>query len=642
MYKALFNQVKKIIPKISETELIALRSGGVYIDRDIFSGKVNRNKLIQSQPIKVLTSHENQVLNKVDKLLKDIGEKNCYPRSDIRNTLNKIGNSGLFSMIIDEKFGGNKLRYSVQTKILTKISSYNPSLGVIVMVPNSLGPAELLQHYGTEEQQNKYLPGLASGELIPCFGLTGPNNGSDATGLIDEGIVKSINGKVIIEISLNKRYITLAPVSNLIGIAFKLKDPSNLLSVGKEGITLALVESGHEGLLQNTYHNPNNSGFPNGTLKGTIHVDPSQIIGGEKCAGHGWQMLMDCLAVGRGISLPASSNGSCKLITFGIYHYINNRKQFKMKIGEMEGIKEKFVEMFFHTFVINSAVTFTSHILDQKLVPSVLTAIMKQQTTERARKVLNLGMDIYGGSGICIGKNNFFTKFYNSSPIGITVEGSNTLTRSLIIFGQGLNKSHPHIYDIFMSIQSNDLSAFKNKFNLMLSGVIINYFKSLNNSGDRLDTLTMKYSTLVNFVALMGGKIKGNQIISGHMADILSNIYLANCLEWYGIHFLNNSKIIDIFKDRLCHEAELKLNLIIDNYPIKELKLFLYPIKSRIKPENFEEINKIYNMLKNEVKLQDILKEDLFIENTIIEKLEKQDENLYDEVVSVDEYPLTK
>jgi acyl-CoA dehydrogenase len=218
-------------------------------------------------------------------------------------------------MIIDKKYQGNRISINAQSKVLSMISSYNPSLGVVTMVPNSLGPAELLQHYGTEEQKEYFLPRLANGEFIPCFGLTGPNNGSDAVGKIDEGIVELVDGKIKIKITLNKRYITLAPISNLIGIAFNLKDPNNLLPTKKEGITVVLIENTENGLIQNTYHNPNNAGFPNGTLKGTIFIDPKQVIGGEKNIGEGWKMLMECLAVGRGVSLPASANGSSKYIT---------------------------------------------------------------------------------------------------------------------------------------------------------------------------------------------------------------------------------------------------------------------------------------------------------------------------------------
>jgi acyl-CoA dehydrogenase len=241
--------------------------------------------------------------------------------------MNYLGKNGFLSMIIDKKFKGNRMPISTQSKVLSKIASYNPSLGVVTMVPNSLGPAELLQHYGTEEQKQHYLPKLSDGSFIPCFGLTGPDNGSDAVGKIDEGIVELVDGKVMIKLTLNKRYITLAPISNLIGIAFNLNDPNGLLPSKRSGITVALVEGVQAGLVKNTYHNPNNAGFPNGTIKGTIFIDPSKVIGGEDNIGEGWKMLMECLAVGRGVSLPASASGSSKYITLSIMNYITPTKE---------------------------------------------------------------------------------------------------------------------------------------------------------------------------------------------------------------------------------------------------------------------------------------------------------------------------
>lgn len=654
MYSRVFSRVKSIIPKISETELIALRSGGVSIDRDIFSGKIDHDKLKKTKLIQ--NEREKDMLDITKNILRKHGEKKVYPSTTIKDVMNDLGYSGFLGMIIDKKYNGNRLNISTQTKILTMMSSYNPSLAVVTMVPNSLGPGELLQHYGTEKQKNEYLPKLATGKLIPCFGLTGPNNGSDATGNIDKGIVKQINGIRYIEIELNKRYITLAPIADLIGIAFNLQDPDNLLKDGKTGITLALVERNHHGLKQETYHNPNNAGFPNGTLKGKIQIQLDQIIGGEKMAGNGWLMLMECLAVGRGVSLPASANGTSKVTTYGMLNYIQNREQFKIPIGNMQGVREKFLEMFYNTWIIQSSVNFTSHILDSGSVPSVLTAIMKQQTTERARKVLLNGMDIYAGSAICEGPNNFFTKFYNSSPIGITVEGSNVLTRNLIIFGQGLNKSHPHIYNVFDSIQTNDVNKFKSEFIKMVNFSLNTYIKSLFSTNDRLDDLVVRFANLANFVALLGGKIKSEQMISGNMADILSNIYLAQSVEWY---YNNAEKKIPIeiknyVQNKLYDEAEVKLNLVINNYPDKFIRSLLKPTQSKIKYDNFKNENKIFDMIVKNKDVEELLKENIFFENTVIEDLEKltmlknssndkdkvKYNELYQKVISVGEFKI--
>jgi len=660
MYKQLFNRVKKIIPKISDTEIIALKSGGVSIDREIFKGKINYKNFYDSSSIKKFTLLEKEMISSTNELLQLFGQEKLYPNEKIYSNLQYLGNKGYFSMIIDKKYDGKRISVNTQSKILSKISSYNPSLGVVTMVPNSLGPGELIQHYGTEEQKNYYLPLLSNGKFIPCFGLTGPNNGSDAVGKIDQGIVEMVDGKIKIKITLNKRYITLAPVSNLMGVAFQLTDPNNLLECKKTGITLALIEKEYYPNLCNTYHNPNNSGFPNGTIKGTVYIDPEQVIGGVNKIGEGWKMLMECLAVGRGVSLPATANGSSKYTTYAIMNYINLREQFNMKIGNMEAVREKFIDMYLNTWIIHCSVQFTNHILDSGSTPSVITAIMKQQTTERARTVLNHGMDIYAGSAICVGDNNFFTQFYNASPVGITVEGSNTLTRGLIIFGQGLNKSHPYIFPIFESIQNDDIHKFRSNFNSMFYEIMTNYLslfcppKFINNSSQiekRLDYTTLKFSLLSNFIALLGGKIKSKQMLSGNMSDILSNIYLSYSILWYHHHFLKNDH--KILKDQsieyLLNELDIKLNLIIDNYPIKSIQWLLYPLRNKINSPILENKNHLYKYILNNEELNNIIKDDIYYKNTIIEKMEtikkmtpntKEYDDLYDNIISVGEYKI--
>ena len=659
MYKKIFSMVKKIIPKISETEIIALKSGGTSIDQYIFQGKMNYQTLFSPIKKPILSKKTQDDLHSIFKIT---GEGNIYPNKNIHNVMKELGNRGFLSMIIDHKYGGNRLPIELQSQLLSKMSSYNPSLAVAAMVPNSLGPAELLQHYGTEAQKQYFLPKLSSGDFIPCFGLTGPNNGSDAVGDIDEGIVEKVDDKLKIKITLNKRYITLAPISNLIGIAFKLKDPNNLLVNEKEkvkqGITLALVENSQEGLLLDTYHNPNNAGFPNGTIKGTIYIDPAQVIGGKDKIGEGWKMLMECLAVGRGVSLPATANGSSKFITQSMKYYINTRTQFNMPIGNMEAVREKFVDMYINTWIIHTSVKLTNHILDSGKTPSVITAIMKQQTTERARTILNHGMDIYSGSGICTGENNFFTKFYNASPVGITVEGSNTLTRGLIIFGQGLNKSHPYIFPIFETIQENNLHDFKKNVNGLLKNIIGNYVRLINpmpylanndKTQIRLEIATIKFSILANFIALLGGKIKQKQMISGNMADILSNIYLGYSLMWYHHHFNGHRILKDECMDYLMQDTEHKMNLIIANYPTVYLKPLLYPLKTSIKYKNLEDKNRLYNYIINSEHLNETLNNDIYYKDTVLEKLMKLSKMnkaseeyklLYQDIIKVGEYKL--
>jgi acyl-CoA dehydrogenase len=655
MYHQIFKECKKIIPRISETELIALRSGGTHIDGDIFKGKVMENRMIKKN-IPSVTKDQIDWNQKIKSLLDMVGQESIYPNDNIKNIMKKVGNEKFLGMIIDKKYGGSHLSITEQSTILSKVSSYNPSLGVAIMVPNSLGPGELLQKYGTKEQKNKYLPKLASGELIPCFGLTGPNNGSDATGSIDCGIIKrGPDDGLYVDVTIHKRYITLAPISNLIGIAIDVKDPNNLLN-GKEGISLFLLEKGFEGLEQKTHHIPNGAGFPNGTLRGHLKIPVSSSIGGHTTIGHGWKMLMECLAVGRGVSLPATANASSKLITYAIMNYIQHRQQFKIPIGKMEGVQEKFMTMFYHTWIIQSSVAYTNYILDEGSVPSVLTAIMKQQTTERAREVMNLGMDLYGGSAICIGPNNFFTELYKSSPVGITVEGSNTLTRSLIIFGQGLNKSHPHIYDIFKTLENDNLKQFQKEFNKMLKHCSINYGFSIlpylkySSENSRLERLTRRFANLTNFVALLGGGIKSQQMISGQMSDILSSIYLGYSVLWF--HKNHTSSDLNEIKDycinRLCDEAELKINSVIDNYPNLFIKGILKPTKYyNISFTDFETNKQMYKKIIQKPQIKQHLQNGIYMENNILKKLEKLNEydknskkykKLYENIISVGEF----
>ena len=651
MYSQLFHRIKSIIPKISETELIALRSGGVHIDREIFKGKVD--------PIfwKSISIQKDEEDLPVDNLLREIGQQNIYPNKNIKKIMENIGEKGFMGMIIKKKYGGKDLSVSKQSAILTKISSYNPSLGVSIMVPNSLGPGELLQHYGTDEQKDFFLPKLANGEYIPCFGLTGPNNGSDATGSIDRGkIIKDQDGNLFVDVTIHKRYITLAPISNLIGLAIDVEDPDGYFK--KEGITLFLLEKDKtDGLIQKTHHLPNGAGFPNGPLKGSLRLPLSWVIGGPEKIGDGWKMLMECLAVGRGVSLPATANGTAKAITYGISNYIKHRNQFKIPIGKMEAVQEKFMEMVYQSLVIEASVHFTNHILDSGSTPSVITAIMKQQTTERARKIIQSGMDIYAGSGICEGPNNFCQKFYQASPVGITVEGSNTLTRSLIIFGQGLNKSHPHIYPIFKTIQDNNQSEFKHEFNHMILHCIENFTKAsipfpmYITKRSRLERLTRRFANITNFMALLGGGIKSKQVLSGYMADILSNIYLSYSLLWFFHNKVKDRKyffIRDYCIDKLCIEGEEKINKIIFNYPIEILKPLLYSSYYISIPEmTWKDEQKIFKFLQDDPFLTNRLTDNLFIENTILSKLETLNhhfqssesyKSIYQDVISVGEF----
>ena len=646
--RKVFTHIKKIIPRISETELVALRSGTTSIDREIFQGKVNIP--VNNHPS--FNDEEQHFYNKADTLLSKYRSNPTYdylnPNSNI---IKDIAKQKFFSFIIDKEYGGSKLSVNAQSKILTKLASHNPSLSVVVMVPNSLGPGELLTHYGTEKQKNKYLPKLSNGDAIPCFGLTGPNNGSDAAGTIDKGVLKLVNGKKIIDLELNKRYITLAPVSNLAGIAFKLEDPDNLLQNGKEGITVALLELPYHNLTNDTCHNPLDAGFPNGTLKGKIQIDLEHIIGGEEQAGNGWKMLMECLAAGRAVSLPASAMGASKTTTYGIINYSKVRKQFGIPLIKMEGVREKLEEMIFYNLGIQSGISMTNLLLDKGEKPAVISAIMKYYCTENARTVLNHGMDIYAGSGICDGPNNFIKKFYQSAPVGITVEGSNTLTKNLIIFGQGLNKSHPYIYPILNNILDDDYQNFKKNFKNILGHSLSLFIKSVfknrnyNSPIDNLDSLTIKFANLSNFVALLGSQIKSNQMLSGHMADIISNIYIAHSFIWYSKQNNIPQNIRDHFLTKINYETQELINKVVDNYPNNNFLLKI-SCKNKLNNNSFTDINNFVDNVCNNEDMINLIKEDVFVyPNDIIDNLDKvqylpedKQKILYDEIVSVGEY----
>jgi alkylation response protein AidB-like acyl-CoA dehydrogenase len=639
MYRALFNFVKRKIPKISDTELIALRSGDVSIDRQILEGQV---KLPKKELYNEIFPKE-----KLDNLLNNFDNTQVYPNDNNNKWIEQLAKEGFFSLIISEKYGGMKLSVNELSKVLTQITSVDPALGVVAMVPNSLGPGELITKYGTQQQKNYYLPRLAKGEYIPCFGLTGPQNGSDATGSIDEGIlnlnVDNPNNKHI-EIEINKRYITLAPVASLIGLAFRVNDKHNL-NGGKGGVTLALLERDTPGLEINTHHNPLNVGFPNGTLKGKIKIPTECIIGGEENIGEGWKMLMECLSAGRGVSLPATANASSKVACYGIFNYMKVRKQFKLSLSEMEAIQEKFNEMVYHTWIIQSSVDLMNDILDSGKSPAVLSAIMKQQCTERARIVLNHGMDIHAGSAICVGRNNFLEKFYRSAPIGITVEGSNTLTRSLIIFGQGLNKSHPHIFPILESILEYNFNDFKKHFNNMLLDITILYCDSFFFTRT-LDSQIKQYALLTNFVALKGGTLKREQMISGEMADIFSNLYLALSVKYYHENNNASSKLTNYIIEKLINENQKKINTVVEN--LGPEKYLLMHLKGKVRNRNYKEERALFNEIMNNENIMKEIKKNIYIpDNSILNdfsKLKKYKDNqgelekIKSRIINVGEY----
>jgi acyl-CoA dehydrogenase len=645
MYTRLFSYVKSIVPRISETELIALRSGTTSVDRMLFQGKVS----IPTYNLKLPTDEKQYLEGSVNNVIKKFGqEQQVYPSPFIKDIVSSMAQNKFFSFIIDKKYGGSQFSVNGLSNIVMKLTSANPALGIMAMVPNSLGPAELLENYGTQCQRDKYLPSLSRGSMIPCFGLTGPNNGSDAAGAMDEGEVVIKNNKKFIKVSVNKRYITLAPIADLVGLAVKVKDPNNLLTYGKEGVTVALLERNHEGLRLETHHNPLNVGFPNGTVKGDLLIPVDDVIGGEANVGEGWKMLMECLAAGRAVCLPATANASSKVATYGIWNYARHRRQFNIPLIKMEGIQNKLVDMAFHTWLIQSSVKLTNALLDSGEKPAVLSAIMKEQTTERGREVLNHAMDIHAGSAICLGENNFLEKFYRSAPVGITVEGSNTLTKSLIIFGQGLNKSHPHIFNVYKSILDDDISAFKTHFNKLFSHSLKQLVIMPNMGGyaNSIDKQTKYFANLANFVALRGGEIKRNQFLSGDMSQLMSNLYLAHSVMWCEKHEPTSQVFSDYCLHRLTDENQLIINRIIDNYP-GPLRYILKPMKCKVNTEKYQDKRTIINEIESNKLVLERIKENIYCDEGILEELERLNtmdksnpeyKKLYQKVIQVGEF----
>ena len=674
MFKKLLNYCKTVIPKISETERIALNSGTVSIDKDIFNGFLDKRKLLRNYNYPKISQHS--IINKsVHNLCKEINDYEIYEKKEIpHNIYQNIANAGLYGMIIPELYFGLELNHHEQSQIVQKISTASNPVGITVMVPNSLGPAELLLKYGTDIQKNTYLPKLADGTLLPCFGLTGPHSGSDAGSMKDTGIVFEENNKKFIKLNVSKRYITLAPIANLIGIAFVLKDPSNLLNSGKEGITLILTD--RNSLSIGDCHNPMGVPFKNGTIKAHDVVLPLEsIIGGESQAGNGWKMLMECLAVGRAISLPACAVGSAKLTTNYVGAYSIYRKQFKTMLADMEGVQEKMSSIASETVKITSMQYLTNSILDSNEKPSVISALMKYETTERARKVVNNGMDIVAGAGICKGPRNYLAHIYQATPIGITVEGSNILTKNLIIFGQGLMKSHPYLYNIVKSIENSDEKLFETHLKNIISHSIKNYGKSLyyqtysnlmifsKDESILQNKYTSNFAITSNLILLLGKKFKTSEFLSGRMAEILGSLYILNSLDWFHHHNPCLKDIIKVAKYEEFHKIQNNFDNIVSNYPIYPVKLLMKTLL--VRPYNNSNFNVTDSMIKNSsdsitknIQVRKLLSENIYMNDRLTLMNDKLEEvikyqnsglynneelnNLIDEVITVDSFEQNK
>ncbi|HET6720449.1 MAG TPA: acyl-CoA dehydrogenase, partial [Rhodocyclaceae bacterium] len=474
----LFNVYRKILPTMSETERAALEAGTVWWDGELFRGQPDWNKLM-AYPVPALTAEEQLFMDReVEQACAMVNDwEISHELNDLPPALWQfIKDKGFLGMIIPKSFGGLGFSAYAHSQVVTKLSTTSSALSVTVMVPNSLGPAELLLHYGTDEQKQHYLPRLAKGIEIPAFALTSPWAGSDAAAIPDYGVVcKGMhNGQEVLgmRVSWDKRYITLAPVCTVFGLAFHLFDPERLLGGAEDiGITCALVPNDHPGVEIGRRHFPLNAQFMNGPTRGKDVFMPLEfIIGGPKMAGQGWRMLMECLAAGRSISLPSSNTGMAQIAARTVGAYARVRSQFKMAVGKFEGVEEALTRIGAYTYLMDATRKMTAGAVDLGEKPSVVSAIAKYHVTERARQVVNDGMDVVGGKGICLGPSNFLGRAYQQIPVGITVEGANILTRSLIIFGQGAIRCHPYVLAEMHAAQNKDKVAGLHDFDRALWG----------------------------------------------------------------------------------------------------------------------------------------------------------------------------
>jgi len=627
---------RKILPPMSRTEKEALDAGSVWWDGDLFSGNPDWQKLLNHKTAK-LTQEEQAFLdgpvNELCQLIEDwkiSQELNDLPPE----VWQSIKQNRLFGMIIPKKYGGLEFSALAHSAVVMKISTRSVAAAVTVMVPNSLGPAELLLRYGTEEQKNHYLPRLANGEEIPCFALTSPEAGSDASSIPDFGIVckgeyNGQNDVLGMRVTWDKRYITLGPVATVLGLAFQLSDPDGLIGDTKElGITCALIPTTHPGVNIGRRHHPSGIGFQNGPNHGDdVFIPMEWVIGGVEQCGQGWRMLMECLAAGRSISLPALSVGGVKFTSRSIGAYARVRKQFRMPIGRFEGVEEPLARMAGYAYMMDASRELTASALDHGESPSVLSAILKFQLTERMRKAVNDAMDIQGGSGICLGPNNILGKLYHAIPISITVEGANILTRSLIIFGQGAIRCHPFVFQEMEAAGSTDKknaakqfdAAFSGHIHFTLSNFVRSLVMGLTNArfvSTPSDTeLQRYYQDLTRFSSAfalladaamlsLGGALKRKEKLSGRFADVLSLLYLASAsLKRFNDQGRPESDLplIKWVCDECLYEIQQAMIGIMHNFPgiviPKILQWVIFPYGKRLSPPNDEQGHQLASIL---------------------------------------------
>jgi acyl-CoA dehydrogenase len=601
---------RRMLPSMSQTEKDALEAGTVWWDGELFTGGPDWEKLLSAAAPRLSAEEQAFIDGPCEELCRMIDDWDItHRRADLPPHLwDYIKSKGFFAMIIPKKYGGLEFSAYAHSCVLVKLSSRSGVVASTVAVPNSLGPAELLLHYGTEQQREHYLPRLARGEEVPCFALTGPRAGSDAASIPDTGVVCKgmYEGREIVGVRLNfsKRYITLAPVATVIGLAFKLFDPDRLLGTDLTdyGITCALIPRHTPGVTIGRRHFPLNAPFQNGPLQGKdVFVPLDFIIGGPKMAGQGWRMLVEQLSVGRCISLPSSATGASKAAVFATGAYARVRRQFNTSVGNFEGVQEALARMTGYTYIMDAARSVTAGAIDGGEKPSVPSAMLKYHLTEYGRAVANDAMDVHGGKGICLGPRNYLGRSYQIVPVAITVEGANLLTRSLIIFGQGAIRCHPFVLREMNAARDKDKRRGLKEFDAALFGhigfTISNAVRSLvmaltlarfSRVPDTGPTqrfyqhinrfsASFAFATDVAMLAL-GGYLKKKESLSARLGDVLSCLYLASMVLK---HYENQGRkeedmpLVEWACRALLYKAQEQLHSFLRNFPIRFLAAFM-------------------------------------------------------------------
>ena len=653
--KPIYEIMKKKLPPVSQTEQEALDAGNTWWDAQLFSGKPDW-KVLLGIPAAKLTAEEQAFIDgPVETLCAMLDDWDItHHRRDLPQAVwDFIKTHKFCGMIIPKAYGGLDFSNYAHSEVVMKIASRCTTAAVTVMVPNSLGPAKLLLAYGTEAQKNHYLPRLAAGDEIPAFALTGPLAGSDAAAMPDTGVVcygEFASQGPILGILLNweKRYITLGPVATVLGLAFKLYDPDHLIGDTTDiGITLALIPTDTQGVSIGKRHFPLNSAFQNGPNWGKdVFIPMDWVIGGIEQVGNGWKMLMQCLATGRGISLPALSVGAAKFTCRNTGAYARIRTQFNRPIGEFEGIEEPLARMAGETYLLDAARTVTAAALDHGEKPSVISAIIKYELTEGMRRIVNDGMDIQGGSGICLGPHNYLGRIYQVIPVGITVEGANILTRTMMIFGQGVVRCHPFVQQEMATLHGEhseqafrqfDRILFKH-IRFTLRNIAVSFWLGLSHAyfaavpGDKhtrryyqnIARLSAGFALLTDYALFtFGGSLKRKERISGRFADVLSNLYLCSTvLKHYQDQgsVLEDKVLLDWACQQTLYRAQQALLAILQALPLRPVawivRAILFPIGIPFAPPSDELSHQTAALLLVESTARDRLTQGIYI-NTL-------------------------